>query len=180
MKIADKTLKLLQTKEIFVDIYTDHFNESLYGFVKVFNNNFLLLEHYNEDGFYNGIVIFRREDITRIRWDNNDINSTFKLVNRHKKTIKYNDIAIDSIVNIIKSVDKVFKHVNLRIQNIETDWSIIGQIQDIDDETIIIKEFGTLKSLDRGTLMFSVSDITRIEADGIYENNLLKIHKNNN
>jgi hypothetical protein len=180
MKIADKTLQFLETKEIFVDIFTDHFNESLYGFVKVFNNNFLLLEHYNEDGFYNGIVIFRREDITRIRWDNNDINSTFKFVNRHKETNKYNEIALDSIVNIIKSVDKAFKHVNIRIQNIETDWSIIGQIQAIDDETIIIKEFGTMKSLDRGTLMFSISDITRIEADGIYENNLLKIHKNNN
>ncbi len=179
MSIADKTLKTLQTKDIFVDIYTDHFDESLYGFIFDFNNHFLLLEHYNEDGFYNGIIIFRRQDITRLKWDNNNINSTFKLITRLKPT-ELADIKIDAIESILKTVNLTFKHVNLHIQEINPDWSIIGQIQNMDNDTVVIKEFGTMTSLDRGMLMISVADITRIDAGGIYENNLLKIHGQNN
>jgi len=179
MNIADKTLKTLQTKDIFVDIYTDHYDDSLYGFIRKFNDKFLLLEYYNEDGLYNGIVIFKREDITRIKWDNNDINSAFKLITRHKQFTELVDINIDSIEHIIESVNKAFKYVSLWIQDINSDWIIIGQILEMDNDTIVIKEFGTKSTLDRGTLMLSVSDITRIDAGGIYETNLLKIHKMN-
>jgi len=180
MKTSENTIKTLQTKDVFVDIYTDHFDESFYGFVRNFNDDFLLLEHYNDDSFYNGIIVFRREDITRIKWDNNDINSAFKLVTRQENINELiSEINIESIESIIKSIDKTFKHVNLQIQNINSHWSIIGQIQEIDAETIIIKEFGTKSALDRGMLMLSTPDITRVDADGIYENNLLKIHNEN-
>ena len=179
MNLTDKTIKELQTKDIFVDIYTDNFDESLYGFIKDYNDDFLLLEHYNEDGFYNGIIIFRRQDITRVKWDNNNINSTFKLITRQIAE-ELNDIKIDSIEVILKTVDKTFKHVNLHIQEINSDWSIIGQIKDIDKDTIVIKEFGTMTSLDRGMIMISISDITRIDAGGLYENNLMKILGINN
>src|ERR1035437_9922477 len=139
MKTSENTIKTLQTKDVFVDIYTDHFDESFYGFVRNFNDDFLLLEHYNDDSFYNGIIVFRREDITRIKWDNNDINSAFKLVTRQENIKELiSEINIESIESIIKSIDKTFKHVNLQIQNINSDWSIIGQIQEIDAETIII------------------------------------------
>ena len=179
MRTADNTLKTLQTKDIFVDIFTDHFNESLYGFVRKFNETFLLLEHYNEEGAYNGIVIFRRQDITRMRWGNNEITSAFNLITRKEHIEELKNINIDSIESIIKSVDKAFECVSLQIQDINSDWTIIGQIHEMDSETIVIKEFGTMSTLDRAMLMLSIGDITRIDAGGIYENNLLKTHNRN-
>ncbi len=180
MKIADKTLETLQTKGIYVDIFTDHYDESFFGFVRVFNDHSLLLEHYNDDGFYNGIIVFKRQDITRIRWDNNEIKSASKIINRREQIKELSDIRIDSIESIIKSVDKVFGYVSLQIQDINTDWTIIGQVQEMDTDTIIIKEFGTTSTLDRGMLMLSIDDITRVDAGGLYENNLTKIHGKNN
>lgn len=180
MSLADKTLQILQTKEIYVDIFTDHYDESFFGFVRVFNDNFLLLEHYNEDGFFNGIVIFKRQDITRIRWGNNEIKSATKIIIRQEQIKELANISIDSIESIIKSVDKAFGYISLKIQDINSDWIIIGQIQEIDTETIVIKEFGTPSTLDRGILMLSIGDITRVDAGGLYENNLMKIHGKNN
>lgn len=180
MNIADKTLKALQTKDTFVDIFTDHYNESLFGFIRNFNDNFLLLEHYSDEGFYNGIVIFRRQDITRIRWDNNEIRSAFNIITRQVEIKELVAINIDSIESIIKSIGNAFKYVSFQIQDINSNWTIIGQVQEMDTDTIVIKEFGTMSSLDRGMLMISIADITRIDAGGIYENNLMKIHKKNN
>lgn len=179
MSIVDKTLKTLQTKDIFVNIFTDHFDESLYGFIRDFNDEFLLLEHYNEDGFYNGIVIFKRQDITRTRWNNNQIKSAFNIITRQDQIKELADISIDSIESIIKSVDKAFGYVSLQIQDINSEWTIIGQVQEMDTETIVIKEFGTMSTLDRAMLMLSIGDITRVDAGGIYESNLMKIHGKN-
>ena len=94
MSIETKTLQNLEAKNTFVDIYTDMFEESFYGFIKQFNRDFLLLEHYNDDGLYNGIVVFKRSDISRIKWDNNEINSTRKLINLHSDKKKIGAIKI--------------------------------------------------------------------------------------
>jgi len=179
MKTADNTLETLQAKEIYVDIYTDNFGDSYYGFIRNFNENFLLLEHYNDDGIYNGIIIFRREDITRIKWENNNTKSALKTITRQILTENVEDINIESIDTIIKSVDKEFKHITIQIQEINTDWCIIGQVVEMDNETVLIKEYGTMSSLDRGMLMIAIANITRIDAGGIYERNLLKIHEEN-
>lgn len=180
MSIVDKTLKMIQTKDILVDLYTDSYDESFYGFIKKQNDEFLLLEHYNNDGFYNGILIFKRKDITRLKWDNNYTNSAFKLIERKKDISKLDKINIDSIENILKSINDIFGYISIQVQDINKDWAIIGQIQEMDSDFIVIKEFGTMSTLDRGMLMIAVSDITRIDADGIYEINLMKIHKTNN
>ena len=179
MNVANKTLENLQAKEIFVDIFTDHYDQSFYGYIRVFNDNFLLLEHYNEDGLYNGIVIFRRHDITRIRWDNNEINNAAVIVHRQVLIEELSKIRIETIKSIIKSVEKAFGYVSLQVQDINSDFTIIGQVQEMDTETIVIKEFGTMSTLDRSMLMFSFSAITRVDAGGLYENNLMKIHKKN-
>ncbi|RYF13101.1 MAG: hypothetical protein EOO42_19260 [Flavobacteriales bacterium] len=180
MSIETKTLKNLETENTFVDIFTDFFNESYYGFIRQFNKDFLLLENYSDEGLYNGIIIFRRSDITRIKWDNNDIKSTQKLLNKHKDEKGISAIKIDSILNILKTINKTYKHVSIHIQNIDSGMCIIGEIKDMDKSTIIVHEFGTRASLDRGTIMFSVDEITRVDAGGIYENGILKIHSGKN
>ena len=180
MNIASKYLKKLQTEKSFVDIFTDLFNESFYGFIRKFNDEFLLLENYNDDGMFNGIIVFRKEDITRIKWENNDINSVHKIINKHDQEKNIESIKIDSFEIILKTINKAFKHVNINIQNIDNGMCIIGEIEEMDAESIVIKEFGTRSSLDRGRIIFAIEDITRIDAGGLYENGLLKVHKKKN
>ena len=56
------------------------------------------------------------------------------------------------------------------------DRCIIGQIEDMDNDSIVIYEFGTYVSLDRKKLLMNISDISKIEAGGDYENNLKEIY----
>ena len=179
MSLEIKTLKKLETENVFVDIFTDMFEESFYGFIRQFNKDFLLLEHYNNDGLYNGIIVFRRSDITRIKWDNNEINSARNLLNAHPDEKKIAAIKIDSIQSVLETIDKTYKHITVNIQNIDNGMCIIGEIKEMDKSTIVVHEFGPKKSLDRGTCMFSISDITRVDAGGIYENGILKTNGKN-
>lgn len=180
MSLETKTIARLEIENIFVDIYTDSYKESFYGFIRKYNKDFLLLEHYNDDGFYNGIIVFRRLDITRIKWNTNEINSTQKLLNQHSDTKRIRSIKIDTIENILKSVYRTFNHVTINVQNIDDSICFIGEILELDKSTIILHEFGTKKTLDRGTIMLSIDDITRVDAGGIYENSILITHNKSN
>lgn len=177
MTLQIKTHKKLQKENVFVDVFTDMFNESMYGFIRKSNNDFLLLEYYNDNGLYNGIIVLRLSDITRIKWDNNDINSTQKLISKHSDEKKIAAIKIDSIQDILKSINMIFKYVCIHIQDIDDGMCIIGEIEEMDESTLIVKEFGTRATLDRGRIMISLDDITRIDAGGIYETGLLKTFK---
>ena len=159
-----------------VDVYTDLYDDNFYGFIINFNDDFLLLEHFNEDLTYNGIIIFRREDITRIKWGGNDLSSCLKLIDNSARIKSVNDIRIDSIESILDSISIMYKHVTLQIQNIDRGMCIIGEIEDMDDENIVINQFGTQSTLDRSFMMIALEEITRVDAGGIYETNLLKIY----
>jgi hypothetical protein len=177
MSLNARTLSQLEKENIFVDVLVDVFEQSHYGFIKQFNEEYLLLEHYNGDAQYDGIVVLKREDISRIRWDNNDINSTKKIINKHSDHKKIAAIKIDSINTILKSINKVFQHVAIHMQNLDADAIYIGEIEEMDKSTLVLHEFGTKRSLDRGRTMLNLSDITRMDAGGIYEHGILKIHK---
>jgi hypothetical protein len=169
MSLNARTLSQLEKENIFVDVLVDVFEQSHYGFIKQFNEEYLLLEHYNGDAQY--------DDISRIRWDNNDINSTKKIINKHSDHKKIAAIKIDSINTILKSINKVFQHVAIHMQNLDADAIYIGEIEEMDKSTLVLHEFGTKRSLDRGRTMLNLSDITRMDAGGIYEHGILKIHK---
>lgn len=176
MSISIKYLDKLKTEETLVDVYTDLYDDNFYGFIINFNDDFLLLEHFNEDLTYNGIIIFRREDITRIKWGGNDLSSCLKLIDNSARIKSVNDIRIDSIESILDSISIMYKHVTLQIQNIDRGMCIIGEIEDMDDENIVINQFGTQSTLDRSFMMIALEEITRVDAGGIYETNLLKIY----
>ena len=176
MSVEKKYLEKLSKENILVDIFTDNYAESFYGFIVKFNDDFLLLEHYNDDLIYNGIIIFKTENITRIKWNGNDINNSFELLDISKRNKIVYNIEIDTLNSIINTISKIYGHINLSIQDLDSGMCIIGEVEEMDDEKIVVNQFGTKSTNDRTYLMLSTKDITKIEAGGIYELNLMKLH----
>ncbi|MCE2963811.1 MAG: hypothetical protein ACK5UE_06175 [Chitinophagales bacterium] len=75
MSIRKQQLKELKDKNILVRITTDKYDESYNGFIQEFKNEFLVLETFNDDCFYDGLKIFKQSNISRIRWEGNDLLS---------------------------------------------------------------------------------------------------------
>jgi hypothetical protein len=180
MNIETKYLEKLKTEKTFADIYTDSFEESIYGFIFDFNEEFLLLEQFTDIGKADGIAIIKRENISRIKWAGNDIETASHFALKEKQNEKIGKLKIDSIQNILKSVQSAFGYVNLNIQHIDNGMCIIGEIEEMDEETVIIKEYGTYTSLDRKMLMLNISEITKVEGGGQYEQNLHELFNKKN
>lgn len=175
MDLNTKYLHKLKNENILADIYTDNYDESDYGFVVDFNENFLLIEKFDGECNYDGLTIFFRHNITRIRWSGNDIESVAKLIDLTKRLKDKVVIDLTSITTILKSVNQLYNHLTVHIQDIAKSVCFIGQIHEMDETSIVLHEFGTKSSLDRKFILLSMEDITRIDVNGQYENNLIKL-----
>lgn len=179
MNIEKKNLKRIIEDKTFVDVYTDGYGESCYGFVVDFNDSFLVLDSFTSEGKADGVVVLFRENITRIRWRGNEISSTLKLMDKSQKGTNKIDIDIASIQNVLKSVNANYGYISVFIENIDSGVFFIGEIAEMDEETLIIHEYGTKSSLDRKNIMISIGDITKVEAGGQYEEGLVKLFNEN-
>ena len=175
MDLNTKYLDKLKNENILADIYTDNYDESDYGFIIDFNDDFLLVEKFDDECNYDGLTIFLRHNITRIRWSGNDIESVAKLIDTTKRQKNKITIDLKSMQTILESVSMNYNHLTVHIQDIDKSVCFIGQIHEMDDNTIVINEFGTKSSLDRKFILLSLDDITRIDVNGQYENNLKKL-----
>lgn len=175
MDLKTKYLQKLKGENTLLDIYTDNYDESDYGFIVDFNDNFLLIEKFDDECNYDGVTIFLRHNITRIRWSGNDIESVSKLIDLTKRQKSKINIDLTSTQTILESVNKQYNHITVHIQDIDKGVCFIGQIHEMDENSIVIHEFGTKSSLDRKFILLSLDDITRIDVNGQYENNLKKL-----
>jgi hypothetical protein len=166
MTLQDKYLYKLITDKAFVEIFTDHYGESYFGFIIELNDDFLFLEKYTSESYSDGITILLRENITRVRWNGNKIKSIHSLLENQQPITKKNKIDIRSINSILKTVSETYNYIGIHTQDLDNDVFFIGQIIEIDNEFIVLNEFGTQISLDRKTLLLSLSDITMIEVEG--------------
>jgi hypothetical protein len=175
MSLQTKYLDKIKKEQILADFFTDHYDETDFGFLLEFNDDFLLIEKIDSQSNYDGLTIFLRQSITRIRWTGNEIESVAKLIDVSKRPKIEKVIDLTSIHSILKSLDNIYHHVTIYIQDLDKDVCFIGQIHEIDEYSIVIHEFGTKLSLDRRFTLLSNNDITRIDVNGQYENNILKV-----
>lgn len=175
MNLQTKYLNKLKRENTLADFYTDRFEESDFGFVIGFNDEFLVIEKYDDKHNYDGISVLFRSNITRIRWEGNELDCTTRLIDKSKRLVDKVRIDLTSINTILESIFKFYNHITVHIQDIDNTVCFIGQIKEIDQSNIVIHEFGTKTSLDRKFILLSINDITRIDAGGQYENGLQKL-----
>ena len=101
MNTETKYLESLQTSKELVDIYTDMYDDSYYGFIVQYNDDYLVLESIDDDNNPDGLIVFYRENITRIRWGGNEITTTQKLIDQSKRLKEITTLDLSSIQTIL-------------------------------------------------------------------------------
>ncbi|MDI9859379.1 hypothetical protein [Flectobacillus roseus] len=175
MNLRKKYLDKLRNEQILANFYTDNYDESDYGFVVDYNDDFLLIEKFDDECNYDGFTIFFLSNISRIRWSGNDIDSISKLIDYSKRQLDKINIDLTSIQTILEGISKTFNHLTVHVQDLDKGICFIGKIHEMDDHFVVIHEFGTMSSLDRKFILLGMEDITRIDACGQYENNLIRL-----
>jgi len=170
MRLSTKSLSMLKESSEIVDIYRDHLSaENLVGIITDFNDNFIYMSLIDDSGKANGISVFYRNDVTRIRWGGNERNSYKSLMQAATSKLATPPLDISSIDLVIRSVSDIYGYVNILTERMESSITFIGEVEDMDIESIILKTYGTFSSRDRSQLLIKIDEITRVDADAQYE-----------
>lgn len=173
MKLHSATLKKLQAAQELVDIYRDDLDsESLTGIITDFSDDFLLLSVFTDEGMAGGFSIVFREDITRVRWGSNALDAMKALICFHQSQALSPSIPLSGLNDILASVQSQFGYINVHAERMHDGVCFIGEIEEMDEHTLLLHEYGVMANRDQAHLLLAMDQITRIDAEAGYEKNL--------
>ncbi len=168
----------LQNENKNVSIYScDDIDKFLYGKLLAVNDREFALLMYTPLGMYDGIIVKRIEDVTRIEYDGQYDQKMQKILPQdiNPKNFYIDDSQItSSVLNLSLKLSKV---VSIELLNSGIN-NVVGIVDEICDNKCTIKlvdEYG----YEDGYSFILVSDITQVMFDGETENLLLKLWKIN-
>lgn len=173
MLLIDKKLAELKLSQQIVDIYRDRISdESLTGVVADFNKEFLLLSLFSEDGEDNGISVFFRHNITRIRTGGNLRESIYELSKFRATKLKFPIISLKSLDDILTSIQTIYGYVNIHTEFMNDDICFIGHVIEQDENWLSLNGYGTMTTRDSNTLLLEKEEISRVDAGAKYEESI--------
>ncbi len=174
MSIEKKYMLQLKNQKTFVDLLVN--SESNFGFIIDFNEEFLVFENFDINGLFDGItVFFIGENSVMIRWGGNEITSIERSIDHTRKLQKIPKINLESVETIIKTVYEGFKYVTVCKDDMD-ETMYIGQVRELDEDTLILNEFGSKIALDRKFALIPLNTIARIQAGGQYDTSIFKLY----
>ena len=176
--LLDKTIKELIVRQALVDVHRDNLSEEcLTGVILEVSYEYLYLRQFDDEGRYDGVSVVRKDDVTRVHWGGTERGAIARLVHNNGKAPARAKIAMDSLRTSVASLNAFFGHVVLFTEDLDPDFSFLGEVEEMDDEVVLLHEFGLKRSLDRRRSLVHLADVTRIDADSIYARNLIGLHE---
>lgn len=182
MSVLDKHLQELQASGELVEIFRERTegNSARLCRINAISSFAIYATNFNDDGEYDGIMVFRTDDITRVRWGDNELEAQRVLVARVKDIPVAPELDLDSISKIVESVQKHFGYISIATEEINDEVIYIGEVVSVDEDFLVLNEYGSKDTLDRSMLILRTPEVTRIDADDKYQRTILYLHTQSN
>ena len=174
--ILEVLQECIETKHL-IDVYRlVDLEETITGFVEQVSDELVCIVKIAEDGSFDGRVVFKIDTISRIRWDNTQLQLIANLMKK-RSLPNLNKINMSSFLTAMESLNNDCGYVSLYQENLDVEVCFIGQLLQM-GKFLRLHEYGSLDEMNRSFLILQYADTTRVEAGGKYENNLVKTYKN--
>ncbi len=182
MYVLDKYFQELQTSGEIVNVYREQTEGSSARLCRInaFSDFAVYATNFNDDGEYDGIMIFRKDDVTRLRWGDNELEAQRILIERFKDIPVAPKLDLGNITKIIESVQNNFGYVSISTEEINDEVIYIGEVVSVDEDFLVLNEYGFKDALDRSMLILRTPEVTRIDADDKYLRTILYLHTKTN
>ncbi|APR81386.1 Hypothetical protein A7982_06733 [Minicystis rosea] len=124
---------------------------------------------YQTDGF----VAARISDISRIKSGGRELDMAATVARFRDEPLTIPDVALLEISSALSFFNKTFGHASVYVERLDPGVCFIGQEVELDDDFVRLRQYGTMKSMDRSELLLRYADITRVDAGGSYESQLV-------
>lgn len=170
-----KELLAFYQKNAVLDLYRERLTSAgLLGRLVQWSEHVLILEKLDEQYQYDGLVAIRPGDISRIRAYDRELSSVPKLLT-HEKAAPLDDVALLEISAAITMLSKKFFGAALYTELLDPAVVHIGEPEDLDDDFLVMKAWGTAQHGHSSRVLLRLSEVTRVDADSLYLRGLSRI-----
>jgi hypothetical protein len=156
-----------------LEIYRERFSaEPLVGRISQVSAHVFAMERLSDLYESEGICAGRVCDITRIRSATRELGVASQLAPSRPAPL-LPEVALLEISSAITMLHKQFGHVSLYCETLDPHICFIGEYEELDDDFVKVRGFGTYQTMDRPELLVRLADVTRVEAGGRYERQLV-------
>lgn len=175
-KLLLDRLSRLQRDECFVEIYRQSIeSEPLVGTIASVSQDYCAIWKLSDSVAYGGLTIVRVDDITRLTWGGNELEAEQQLMQAAGGFPPLPDLDMGDLTTMLQSLQSAYGHVSVYTEMLSDDTPIVGEVEHLQDNALLLHAFGSLKSRDRHRVLVYLTDVTRIGADGPRERELIAI-----
>ena len=177
-----KLLEKFKMEKKVVSIYNDLSDTRMCwtGFVNEVDDDYVLIEHISENGFYGGFCLYEIGGIFNIEQGSSYEKRTSKLYKLRRQShpslsLDMSNGLLEALLNYVKN-ERIFISINL----IEDDsCPPTGLIEEIDEEFICLKKFKN-SGKENGVSYIKKADIYQLFVDSLPEQNLALLYNDLN
>ena len=176
MSLLLQNIKYLYDNKIITKISRENICDNYdIGIIKKYNDDFIIFNAINENGFFDGYNIIFVNDITYMKWDDNETKSLKKILRNHIEFI-HESIDIKNFNSILEYFYNNKIPISLYNESSDEDGFFLGIIIEIDDKYIYLDSYGNKNTLDKSKVILIIGNITKIEFDNEYNNSIMKVY----
>jgi hypothetical protein len=146
-----------------------------YGFILYHDSEFVTIRDYDQDGFYQGLKIFRTSQIESVGWNGNNMVARTKIINKVGINTDPVNVDITSFDGFLDTVSEKYGYVVVNNDGGEMTWR--GPLIAHDSTFIHMISLGSPNRMDRTSHVIRKESVTSLSVDGIYERNLIMLHE---
>ena len=151
--------------------FWNHFDDgSTHGYVLEVGPQFFLLALVGEDMRFNGFQCLRLQDVRRLQVPDPYADFVVAALRKRGQRIrKKPNVDISELPALLISANRLFPIVTIHRERVKPDSCWIGRVLDVTNKSVLLHEIGPDAVWDKKSTRFQLSEITRVEFGGGYE-----------
>jgi hypothetical protein len=182
ISLLQRSLKDIGKSKKLCEIEVEHPDDNF--FCKIIDNNELMtLAHkiLPDSGEFDGFSLLFTDNISTLSWEGELLEQLEILLEEKgpRKNIldKIANISIHNhFFKVIRTINSLYGHISVYDAKSTEDF-YFGQVKDIDEEFMLLRLMGDKHTMDDRNIVIRLADIGRIDFGGIYDENMLRLHK---
>ncbi len=183
MSILLHTLTELKVSKNICEITLDNPEDNFFCQIIDFNETLGLIRKILPDnGEFDGYALIFLPNIKNVIWEGELLQQLEILLEDRSSEKAHNLSKIENIninsgfFKLIKTINSLFGHISVYEIGNRNDF-YFGQVKDIDEEHLLMRLMGDKFNMDDQSMVIRLEDIGRIDFGGIYDENMLRLHK---
>jgi hypothetical protein len=170
MSAHSKMLRQACKEAVLVKFWNPFDHGSTQGYVLDIGPKFFLLGLIGEDMRFNGFQCLRLKDVKRLQVPDPYADFAVAALRKRGEEIrKKPDVDLNNLPDLLLSANRLFPLVTIQREDVKSGSCWIGRVLEVTDKRVVLQEIGPDALWEKKPSRFRLSEVTRVEFGGGYE-----------